>query len=353
MTRVRRVGGLLVCVLLGALACAPAPSATPRADSVPAVAADALPPAAAPTAPPLRQVQVPLSSVSGSVAPVWVAAQAGLFERHGIAAEATAVSPAAATQAVIGGDTPLAITGASTVTAFVSGATELVFVGGGVNKAVFKVMGRPDVASVQELRGRRVGNTTASSSGTFALFETLRRFGLDPERDLTMVYLREQPAVLAGLLSDAVQGALLVTPLSEEAEAQGMRTLVDMRDLDILMLSANVTTTRGHLEREPDLVRRFLMAYVEAVQLARDQPRVAIEAIARGSGNPDLSQAEIAYRVYRPVWDIWPSEGAIQALLDSIEQPEARAVRPAAMINADLLRALEREGWLGAHYRPS
>ena len=95
------------------------------------------------------------------------------------------------------------------------------------------------------------------------------------------------------------------------------------------------------------------MAYVEAIQLARDQPAAAVEAIVRGSGNSNRAQAEAAYDVYRPTWNPWPSERALQALLDELPQPEARTARPADMIDLSILRELERSGWLAAHYRPS
>jgi ABC-type nitrate/sulfonate/bicarbonate transport system substrate-binding protein len=227
-----------------------------------------------------------------------------------------------------------------------------VFVAGGVNRAVFKVMSRPDIASVQDLRGRMLGNTAPTSSGTLALFETLRRFGLEPNRDYSMTYLREQSAVLAALLSNTIQGTVLGTPLSEEAEAQGMRVLVDMRDLPIDMMSSYVTTTRALVADDPDLVRRFLMAYLEGMQLARDDPALAVEALLRGSGDPNRLHAEAAYAVYRTVWDPWPSPAGIQGILDYMEEPGARTARAEDMIDLGPLRELERSGWLGAHVRP-
>jgi ABC-type nitrate/sulfonate/bicarbonate transport system substrate-binding protein len=350
---------LLVAVLLGLAACtAPAgpPPAGERAGSSPEAPARAAPQAAAPTAEPtapaLRSLQVPLSAVSGSVTPVWVAARAGLFRRHGIDAELATVSPATAIQAILGGSALITPTGTATVGAWVGGAHDLVFVAGGVSRAVFKVVARPEITSVQELRGKLLGNTAPTSSGTLAMFETLRRFGLVPERDYTMTYLREQPAVLAALLSGSIQGTVLGTPLSEEAEAQGMRMLADMRDLQIEMMSSYVSTTRQLVAREPDLVRRFLMAYVEGIQLARDDPVVAVEALMQGSGDQNRAHAEAAYAVYRPVWDAWPSTAAIQSLLDYMEEPAAKTARPEDMIDLGPLRELERSGWLAAHYRP-
>ncbi len=350
---------LLGALLLTAVACAapaaqppprepPASAAVPTAAAVPSAA-----PTSAPTAPALRTLQVPLSAVSGAATPVWVAAAAGLFRRHGLDAEVVNVSPATAIQAMLAGSAPVAPTGSGTVTAWVTGARDLVFVGGGVDRAVFKIVGRPDVASVEDLRGKALANTAPTSSGTLAMFETLRRYGLEPDRDYTMTYLREQSAVLAALLSNSIQGTVLGTPLSEEAEAQGMRVLVDMRDLQIDMMSSYVTTTRSLLARDPDLVQRFLMAYLEGMQLARDDPALATEAIVQGSGDANRAHAEAAYAVYRPVWEPWPTPAAIQGLLDYLDEPAAKTARPEDMIDLGPMRALEQSGWLAAHVRPN
>jgi ABC-type nitrate/sulfonate/bicarbonate transport system substrate-binding protein len=183
------------------------------------------------------------------------------------------------------------------------------------------------------------------------MFATLRLWGLEQDRDYTMTYLREQSAVLAALLSGAIQGTILGTPLSEEAEAQGMRLLVDQRDLDIQMMSSYVTTTRQIVAREPELVQRFLMAYFEGMQLARDDPALAIEATMRGSGDPDRAHAEAAYEVYRNVWDPWPRAAAIQSILDYLDEPGARTAKPEEMIDLAPMQELERSGWLAAHVK--
>jgi ABC-type nitrate/sulfonate/bicarbonate transport system substrate-binding protein len=106
------------------------------------------------------------------------------------------------------------------------------------------------------------------------------------------------------------------------------------------------------LESEPDLARRFVMAYVEAVQYARQEPAGTIEAMMRGTRNEDRALAEDAYAMYRKVWDPWPSARALRVLLDSLDVPEARELQPEQLIDAGILRELEASGWLGQHLSP-
>src|SRR5437899_2707855 len=79
------------------------------------------------------------------------------------------------------------------------GARNLVFVGGLINRALFKVIARPEIMRFEDLRGRTVGGTTAGSAATIAMQETLRQNGLDPERDVSMIYMRENPSLFTGL----------------------------------------------------------------------------------------------------------------------------------------------------------
>src|SRR4051812_45641857 len=87
---------LVAVILLSLAGCAapatPAPSvARPAEIATPAAPTAGEPASGAPAGetavPAARAIQVPLSAVSGSVTPVWVAAQAGLFRQHGLDAE--------------------------------------------------------------------------------------------------------------------------------------------------------------------------------------------------------------------------------------------------------------------------
>ncbi|SRR5579884_128936 len=297
-----------------------------------------------------RKLELPLATASGAVAPIWIATDYGLFQRYGLDVEPISIAAATATQTVSSGSALIGVTGGGSATAWVGGGTELVFVAGLSNKAVWEVLGRPEIARLDDLRGQSIGASTAGSGASIALFETLRRFRLEPERDVSITYLREDPARLAALLSGAAQGVVLASPFTERARAQGAGRLVDMRDLDIPLVALNITTTRGLLEREPDLVRRFLMGYVEGLQYMRDQPSDAIASILRGTRGDNRADAEVAYQTYRDVLSPWPSEQAMQVLLDNLAAPEAKTARPSDMIDDRILRELEASGWLAARY---
>jgi ABC-type nitrate/sulfonate/bicarbonate transport system substrate-binding protein len=341
-----------------AVACAPSPAARPAptpAGAPPALAspATAAAPPAAPTPIALRQVTVAAGAISATSGPLWVGVDHGHFQRYGLEVEVTTMAAATATQAVQSGSVPFAGTSASTVAAIAGGARDLVFITGGITKALFQVLAQPDVARVEDLRGRAVGASTPGASASIALLETVRKHGLEPDRDVAVLYLREQPTILSGLATGQVAAGVLASPFNKQGRDLGFRLLVDVGDSDIEIFGQSITTTRGLLDREYDLARRFVMGYVEAIEFSRRQPAATIDSLMRGTRSENRADAEEAYQVYRAVWDPGLSAKAMQTLLDNTDVPGANELQPEQVFDRRILRELEASGWLAQHLGPS
>jgi|SRR5579884_1771336 len=341
----------LVAVLV-AVACTASP-ATPAAPPTAAAPGAAAPTASAsPTPPPPTKIELPTATLSATSTPLWVGVDQGLFRRYGFDATVVGLAPAAATQAVQSGSVPFAATAGSTASAFVSGARDLVFVAGLLNKVLFQLVGQPQYTRVEEMRGKTVGTSTRGSSSDIALKEGFRSFGLDPDRDVSIIYLRDQPGILSGLFGGQIAAGFLASPYNKQARDQGYNLLFDTANLDVQILGLNITTTRGRLERDPDSVRRFLMGYVEAIEYARRNPDETIETIMRGTRSDDRALAADSYALYRAVWDPWPSPRALQTFLDNLDVPGASDVRAEELIDDHILRELQSSGWLDQHLSP-
>jgi ABC-type nitrate/sulfonate/bicarbonate transport system substrate-binding protein len=302
--------------------------------------------------PALRRIDFVTSTLSASGTPLWLGVDQGIFRSYGLDVTIQALSPAAATPAIQGGSAPLGATAGVTIAAVASGATELVFIGGVSNKILAQLFAQPEVRTVADLRGRTAGSTSPGATLSLTLIEALRRYGLDPNQDVSILYLREQPGVLAGLIGGQAASGLLALPFSRQARDQGYRLLFDTADMDIDMLGQAITTTRDLLEREPDLARRFLMGYVDAIQFGRQHRAPTVDTIMRLSDSDDREIAEEAYTTYRAAWTPWVLAPAIQPVLDNSDVPAMRALRAEQLIDDSILRELERSGWLAEHLTP-
>jgi ABC-type nitrate/sulfonate/bicarbonate transport system substrate-binding protein len=228
-----------------------------------------------------------------------------------------------------------------------------VFVAGVSNATPYKIASRPEIGSLLELRGKSVATTTPGATTSVVLGEVLRRLGMEPDRDVSIAYVRDSPGMVAAVVSNNSQAAILSSPFVEQILAEGGKILLDVRELNVPILGINITTTRGQIERDPELIRRFLRGYIEGIQLAREDAEIGMQSLMKATQNTDRAVAEASYAEYRDIWNPWPSEAGIQILLDAMEEPAARSAKPADAIDLRFLQELERSGWLAEHYRPN
>ena len=75
---------------------------------------------------------------------------------------------------------------------------DLVLMGAVMNAAAFYIMTRPEIANVQDLRGKKVGVTRLGSSSDFAVREYLQRNKLQPSRDVNIDPIRRHAGIGRG-----------------------------------------------------------------------------------------------------------------------------------------------------------
>src|SRR5579884_1856206 len=205
--------GLLVALLVGALAaCASgagnaAPAAPPSGAA--AVAPAAPPAAAAPTA-----------------SALWVAKDAGFFAGEGLDVDLLFVAGGSAlVNAVIAGDTPYAgLTGLASVNSYLAGA-DTIAIAAIVNYLPYHLMVRPEVQSGADLRGKPLAIARLGSASDFAARYLVQSLGLDPERDVSLLQVGDQAGRLAALDAGQVAGALMESPFTVRAREAGYRSL--------------------------------------------------------------------------------------------------------------------------------
>ena len=67
-----------------------------------------------------------------------------------------------------------------------------------------------DIRDAAALKGKRLAVSTVGGSGYVAMQYTLRKLGLDPDKDVAMLQVGDFGARLASLASGTVQGTLLL-----------------------------------------------------------------------------------------------------------------------------------------------
>jgi NitT/TauT family transport system substrate-binding protein len=316
------------------------PSAPPLSQSAPA-----------PTAPPpLLKARFGYAAISSYQAHAILARDAGLFQKHGLDVELVYLAGSSrATQGLLGGDADFVfISGDSAVSANLNGA-DTVMIGGGASIVVHNLLVTPDVRSGEDLRGKSVGLVTFGSVPHFGAVYALRKMGLQPGADVTLVQVAGNPEVLAALQSGAIAGGMLTTPLLSQGEAMGMHVLYDLKGEKVPYPSLAIASTRGYLARNEPTAVAFLEAMLEAThlyktdraratQLLRDVTKVDDPALLDETLNDTLPNLD----------DIpYPTVRGTQNVLDWLGEsdPKAQGMKAEQFIDDRLMRQIEASGF--------
>lgn len=237
----------------------------------------------------------------------------------------------------------------------ITGGPVLIIVGNtGYNYSVFLV--EAAIRQPEDLKGKKIGTAEAGSTPDLLTRLALRRLGLDPDRDVTLVQFDEDRSVdrAGGLLSGRVAGSLVTAEAMYELEKTGdakkFHILADHKQLNIYAGGgADYAMSAAFLKsRRPD-AKTFLTGICEGIAQAKKDKVKALEFVAKIGRKNDPELVEYLRRLYieevipsRPYAKIASVELGIQMVAPSI--PAARKLTPQDIIDTTLVQELEKEG---------
>ena len=240
-------------------------------------------------------VKIGTNRALGTVTP-YVALEKGLFQQQGIRVQIVDFDDVTTLmEAFASGQLDVALVGIASPAIWQSKGVKLKVVaaanGGG---HVLLTRAGTGIDSLQQLKGKKVA-TPKPGTVTDTLFRAhlMRELdGLDPDKDIQIVpnvSAADMPTVL--FVSREVDATITWEPFASQAEAK-------YKDAKVLFDSAkewrktnpdskhlypvNVVIARqGFIDARPDDLRRFLAAYVQAIQFINGQPEEANDIISR------------------------------------------------------------------------
>src|SRR5882724_1679335 len=242
------------------------------------------------------KIRVAFSAISPTQGVLWVADMGGLFSKNGISAEM--IYTRAAIETLIAGEVQFGqMTGSLMFSARLQGA-DPVMLAGVQDILNDRLVVRPNINSVEDLKGKRIGVFRFGSASHLRMLNVLPRYGMG-ERDITFLQVGDTPERLIALHGGSIEATLLSPPEHFEAVRLGMKILLNLRDLNVPYQGSGLVTTQRLVARNRDLARRFLRAYVEAIHAVRTNPTLSKRAFAKYRQTKDEKQIEDAYQTLR------------------------------------------------------
>jgi NitT/TauT family transport system substrate-binding protein len=302
--------------------------------------------------PPLEKMRFIYSAIGGSQSSVWIPHEAGIFRKHGLDVELLYVGGGGrAAQVVQSGEVPMGIfTGGAVVNANLAGG-DLVVIATGMNAITFFLVARPEIRSIEDLKGKKIGISRFGSATDFALSYSEGKWPIKRGKDFAVLQMGGMPEMMAGLKSRALDAATLNAEFTLQARKEGLRELVDMSALGLPFPTSAIVTTRSFIKRSENTVRKFIRGFVEGNHFAKTQRAASIDVFNKYLKNDDREYLSGIYDLYvlRYIPKVpYPSPESLKVVLDQMgeKDPKAAAAKPEQFIDNRFFQELEREGFI-------
>lgn len=298
-----------------------------------------------------EKLRVGLGSISLQSGLVHIAKDRGLFAKYGLTAESIYI-PGGTTnvQVLVSGNLDLSqLSGAPGVAANLEGA-DVVYFAGLLDKLNYQLVARSDIKSIEQLKGKKFAVGRYGSSADFGMRAMLKRVGIDPVKEATILQIGDEPARIAAITSGNVDGTVVNAPFSSEAERLKLNVLADSVKMNIPFFNTGLLGSRRFLEKQDARVMNFLRAYLESFRILKTERDYSVKALGQFTRVQNLKALQEGYDYFnnqlQPV--PYPSVEAMQAVVAQIAEtnPKARGIDAKSYVNDRYLKRLEEEGFV-------
>jgi NitT/TauT family transport system substrate-binding protein len=280
----------------------------------------------------------------------WVAKEKGIFKKHGLDIELIYISGSTrGIQSLIAGDVAfVGAVGTSALYGKLAGG-DVVIVNSLTNTLPYYIIGKPEIKSPEDLKGRSAAIHIPGTAADFALRLALKQLKLT---------LKDINAVTIGSGSNRVNAVIsgqLDWTVGQEAERLmgekgGLKVILDMAKLKIPFQLTCTVTSRKLIRENPDKVQRLVHAMAETVQYYKNNKDEVIKVLQKYTRGQDRTVLEKSYAAYRDllVDDTRPTTEGLRNILDIQSQidPKAAKTKPEDILDLRFVDDLKSSGFL-------
>lgn len=293
--------------------------------------------------------------------PLWLAQEAGLFEKYGLKVN---VRAAKSSDDLMGGltrdEAEIYAATANWIVSAVGDGKDLVFFAN-TGYSVLKLVARPEIARVADLKGKRVGTGERNSSQDRITRQALQRLGLNPDKDVTLVPFGSRSilrlnALLKGEIDATTSNEDNLFDLERRGEMNKVRVLADNESLKLFIgAGVDFAVRRELLTKSRLTVKAFLSALCEAIALARRDRAAADGIYTKYLNVNDPALLDFMYRAYVhgaiPERPFPRPENVALGIEEFAGKPGIKGKRAEDLTDASLIKELENQNFFTNLYR--
>jgi ABC-type nitrate/sulfonate/bicarbonate transport system substrate-binding protein len=295
-------------------------------------------------------VVVSYDGYAGFQGPLWAAKDLELFKKHGLKAEMVLITGSTRAMAALISESSDFAQGSATASIPIRlRGGDIAIVAAALNKFPFSVVTQKDIRKPSDLIGKKIGILNFGGSNDLAITLALREWNI-PRQAVTIFASGGAPERLAALSTRAIDASVLSPPETLVAARLGMNILAHLSDLKAAFPQTVITVRRSFLEKNRDVVKRFVRAYSEAIYEFKTDKAKGMAVYAHRLKQQDSQVLDATYDYFAPKFSFPPRVG-LDGLRNALELVGARDREAKGEINVEqfvdesLIDELEREGY--------
>lgn len=306
---------------------------------------------------PLKKIYWGVSTLSPTLWIPWIAKEAKIFEKNGLDVEPVLLRGSGQTsQAMLSGSLFAASVALPQVMLADLNGADLVNVAHGIGVQASRLMVRPEIRKVDDLKGKRIGISSLGSAGELLFGYVLRKYGIDTTREVIWLAVGNTAERLQALLSGAVDAADMTYPADVEAERKGFRALLDARK-EIVYPTASVVTRKKTIREERDTVMRFVRSFVEGIAFLKQNKEFSQKVLTKYMRTTDQEYLDGSYNIFKQDFLSvpYPITKGLEAIFEiaAFRRPEIRTHKAEEFVDSSFVAELEKSGFIKKLYEGS
>jgi len=277
----------------------------------------------------LVKLTVGYTPISGATLPFYVALEEKFFQKYGFEVSPVFMggSPLI-NSAILAGEFPIGYTGGGAIISSRLAGSDLIAIACPLPVLTIDAWAKPEIKSVSDLRGKRIGVTRFGASTHFAGLSMLDSAGIKTN-EVTFIQNGGVGESLAALLGGRVDATMIGYPFGLKAKSAGFPLLFRPMDSEYGLFPTAVIAARESWLKDPKnrkLAVDFLRALNEGLQLTRESPNAVKQALRKYIRVNDEALLQGSVEYFR---DAFPSslrtrEKVMTNALKFIDHPKAK-----------------------------
>jgi NitT/TauT family transport system substrate-binding protein len=303
----------------------------------------------APGAAAAEKINASYGAISGTMAPIWAAREARLFDKQGLDVNLVYIPGGPRSiMSLIGNSLEFVNhSGMPALEAYQRGA-ETAMIASSLNQLEHAVMAHKSITSVEQLRGKIIGMSAPGALTDIALREALRFHGIS-DKEVTIIPVGDEGARLVSLQTGRVQAVIISGIQRLTATRMGFRPVIDLAKLPIEVAGSSILARRSYLAQNPEIALKFLKAWIEGVFLFKAKPEFGLGVLKKYVANKDPEVLSAIYELNKQQLSTKPAPyvRVVKSMMQLLARtrPDLPSANPEDFVEPRFINELERAGF--------